>query len=271
MSRARASVTDRVGRHRAREVFISKHWTDTFFHGEWDTIIRNVYTPEESLAETRFIRRALGLRSGSRVLDVPCGDGRISLELARMGCRVIGVDACAPSIRRAKRRARALSRAKGAQPEFLVGDMRKLNVGGPFKAILNWWGSFGYFDDVTNLSVLRRFAELLERGGKVMIDQINRERVLRDFRTEAWDDYGPVRVLVKNRWDPSTQRIDGTWTMVRAGKRSRRRTSIRIYTPRQMERLLARAGLELERLYGGANGEPHSRGSRRMVTVARKA
>ncbi|MFH1501568.1 MAG: class I SAM-dependent methyltransferase [Candidatus Eisenbacteria bacterium] len=245
------------------------HWTDTFFEGEWDTIIRKVYTPEESLEEARFIRQALRLRPGSRVLDAPCGDGRISLALAGMGCRVTGVDACVPSVRRARRLARA-RRWKQWPPEFHVGDMRELEVRRPFKAVLNWWGSFGYFDDPANLSMLMRFSELLSRGGRVLIDQINREWMLRNFRAAAWDDYGPVRVHVRNRWDPSTQRIEGSWTMVRDGERQVRRSSMRMYTPRQMERLLGRAGLELERLYGGVSCGPHTRGSRRMVTVARK-
>ncbi len=243
---------------------MSKHWTDTFFEGEWDEIIRNVYTPEESLEEARFIRSALALRKGSRVLDAPCGDGRISMELARMGCVVFGVDTCVKSVERG----RQLSEAAGVAAEFLVGDMREPPVKGPFRAVVNWWGSFGYFDDRTNLEMLRRLGRLVSPGGRVLIDQINRERVLRDFRRSAWDEYGSVRVHVRNWWDPTTQRIEGTWTMVRGGKRSRRRTSMRIYTPRQMERLVERAGLRLERFYGWIDGSPLSRKSRRMISVA---
>ncbi len=246
---------------------MSRHWTDTFFEGEWDEIIRNVYTPEESLEEARFIRGALGLRKGSRVLDVPCGDGRISLELARMGCDVVGVDTCVRSVERARR----LSGRVGGRAEFLVGDMREPPVEGRFRAVVNWWGSFGYFDDSENLAMLRAFGRLVPRGGRVLIDQINRERVLRTFRASAWDEYGSVRVHVRNWWDPDTQRIEGTWTMLRDGNRSRRRTSMRVYTPRQMERLVELAGLELERFYGWIDGSPFSRGSRRMITVAARS
>ena len=52
-------------------------WTDTFFTGLWGELQRRSYPRAETEREARFIRRALGLRKGSRVLDVPCGDGRI--------------------------------------------------------------------------------------------------------------------------------------------------------------------------------------------------
>jgi len=245
---------------------VSDHWTESFFEGTWDKIIRNVYPPERSRAEAAFMFEALGLGRGARVLDVPCGDGRISLELARMGCDVVGVDRTKASVRRARRRARA----SGLGAEFRVGDMRRPEVEGPFAAVVNWWGSFGYFSDAENLAMLKNLAALLLPGGCMLIDQVNREGVLRDFRHSAWDEYGTVRVHVRNRWNPRTQRIEGTWTMIDGDARTRRRTSMRIYTPRQMERLLGRAGLELARLYGWIDGTRYTRGSRRMIAVAEK-
>ncbi len=245
---------------------MASDWTDTFFTGVWETLLKNVYSEEESRDQARFIHRALGLRKGSRVADVPCGDGRISVELAKAGCTVVGVDRSSVSVRRARTRARAL----GLPAEFHVGDMRNLRVAGPFHAVLNWWGSFGYYDDDTNLAILRRFAELLVPGGRVVIDQVNRERILRRFMHEAEDDYGPARVSVRNVWNSERQSVDGTWTITKGGRRTRRRSSIRLYTPKQMERLMARVGLTLERLYGDDVGARYGRGAKRMISVGRK-
>jgi len=242
-------------------------WTDTFFTGLWGELQRRSYSREESEAEARFIRRALGLRKGSRVLDCPCGDGRISLELAEEGIRVFGVDRCAESIRRARRRLRAA----GLSGRFEVGDMRRLSTDERFHAVVNWWGSFGYYDDATNLEILTGFADRVVRGGRVLVAQVNRERILRDFGHRRSAAYGRVRIETENRWDPVGQRIDGKWTVVLGRRRERRRSSMRVYTRAQMVRLMEAAGLEVVSVYGGIDGGPHHRGTPRMVTVGRRA
>jgi SAM-dependent methyltransferase len=242
------------------------HWTDDFFTGYWSVMQRSSEVSDVSVEEARVLSTVLGLRKRSRVADIPCGDGRISLELARAGCRVVGVDACEQSIRRARRRART----QGLDCEFRVGDMRDFRLPHAFDAVINWWGSFGYFDDDTNSEVLRGFADIVVSGGQVLIDQVNRERILRDFRTMGVTVYGGVKVTTTNRWDPVGKRINGSWLFERGGRRTRRRSSIRLYTPAEMESLMKSAGLILEFICDGKTGLPFDRGSRRMTAVGRK-
>jgi SAM-dependent methyltransferase len=242
------------------------HWTDDFFTGYWSVMQSSSEVSEVSVEEARVLRKILGLRKGARVADVPCGDGRISLELARAGCRVVGVDACEQSVRRARRRAVR----QGLSCEFHVGDMRSLGLPGEFDAVINWWGSFGYFDDKTNAEVLRGFADIVVSGGQVLIDQVNRERILRDFMKTGVSVYGGVKVTTRNRWDPVGKRINGRWLFEKGGRRARRRSSIRLYTPSEMKRLMESAGLTLELIRDGKTGLPFNRGSRRMTAVGRK-
>jgi ubiquinone/menaquinone biosynthesis C-methylase UbiE len=238
-------------------------WTDTFFTGFWSLLQERSFSPAETEEQARFVRRALGLRKGSRLLDVPCGDGRIALELARAGVQVTGVDRCAESVRRARRR----FRAAGLTGRFEIGDMRALEVDGGFHAVVNWWGSFGYYDDEANLAILTGFAERVVRGGRVLVHQVNRERVLRDFRHRMSADYGGVKIETRNRWDPVAERIEGRWTITSGRRSEKRRSSMRVYTRAQMERLMRAAGLTRVRFYGDADGRPYDRGTRWMATV----
>ncbi len=71
-------------------------------------------------AQAQLIAELAQLHVGADVLDVPCGDGRIAVRLAKMGCRVVGVDRSARFV------AGARARPGGDGVRFEVGDMRAL-------------------------------------------------------------------------------------------------------------------------------------------------
>lgn len=231
-------------------------WFETFSEDLW--LLRG----SDREPEARFIGKALRLRKGQRVLDAPCGDGGVAVHLARRGIHVTGVDRVPGFISRARRR---FGREK-LPGDFRVLDLRGLDYEGQFDAAYNWYGSFGYFDDAENLDVLRRLARSLRPAGRLLIDQPNREHILRHFR--ARHQRGAVTTTVK--WRPKTRRVDATWT-IRRGSRSRRcRSSMRLYSPGEFRRLFGRAGLEVVAMFGDPEGSAYRRGSRRLVVVGRK-
>jgi len=67
-------------------------WFETFFQGVavefWNRVVPSAVT----LAEVDFLERTLAASPGSRLLDIPCGNARHSVELARRGYRMTGVD-----------------------------------------------------------------------------------------------------------------------------------------------------------------------------------
>lgn len=242
---------------------------DWFIHFDDSFWLLRSPMPEE---QARFIKRALRLRRGQKVLDVPCGAGRTAVALAKLGLEVTGVDLRPNFVNRARRR----FRKEGLAGTFRAMDMRRITFTKEFHAVVNWFGSFGYFSDEENLDVVLRFARALRPGGRVLIDLINREYVLRHFIRErrttlmAEGRQGPGTLIVRNRWNPRLQRIDGTWILKRGGKRVRYPMFMRLYTPAQLEALLRRAGLVVEKMYGSMVGGPRSRSSHRLIVVGRK-
>ena len=212
--------------------------------------------------EADFIKRALRLRKGQSVLDAPCGAARVTVHLAEAGCLVTGIDLREPLIRRARKR----FRKKGLCGSFKAMDLRKLDSCAEFHAAFNWSGSFGYFSDTENLDVLKRLARALRPGGRLLIDQPNREHILRHFRRT--DQRGNVKLAT--RWCPETQRVETTWTLPSRGRLRSCTSSIRLYALGQFQKLLAQAGLHLDAVYGDLDGSKYRRGSRRMHLVARK-
>jgi SAM-dependent methyltransferase len=131
----------------------------------------SVLGEERSDADAETVARLLSLRRGMRVLDVPCGQGRIAGRLARRGCEVVGVDN--------SERFLTLARERYPEVRFELGDMRELPYESEFDAVVNWFTSFGYFDRDTNDSVLRRFARALRPGGHLVLELLNPGRLAR--------------------------------------------------------------------------------------------
>lgn len=64
---------------------VDPHWYRGFFGEDWLEAIALRIPEERTRQEVDFVVSALGLAEGDHVLDVPCGYGRQSLELARRG------------------------------------------------------------------------------------------------------------------------------------------------------------------------------------------
>lgn len=208
--------------------------------------------------EAAYMIRLLDLKPGQSVLDAPCGAGRVAVHLAKAGLRVTGIDIRESFIERAKSR----FEQEGVQGTFRVLDLRGMDFPEEFDGAACWSGSFGYFTDEENLDVLRRFARALKPGGRLVVDQVNRERLLRHFE--------PVRevkgVTVRNEWDADCERLNATYETGGEGNR----LSVRLYTPGQMRRLFQLAGLEVESVRGWIGEGEFHRGARRMVMVGVK-
>ena len=156
------------------------------------------------------------------MLDAPCGAGRASVHLAKAGCVVTGIDLCSSFIKRAQGRFRK-ERLPG---RFFVLDLREMPFLGEFNAAFNWHGSFGYFTDQENLATLKLYAQALRLGGRFLVDQMNREWLLRHFHERLGDD----SITTVNQWHRRTERVNAIW--IKKGSRKRNRLSFRMYTPR---------------------------------------
>lgn len=229
----------------------------------FETLDDRIWLPRGEIGEeeARFVKRALHLRAGQSVLDAPCGSGRISLHLARSGCEVTGIDLRPQFVRRARDR----FRQEGLEGRFRTMDLREIHFVEEFHAVVNWFGSFGYFSDAENADLLQRYCRALRPGGRLLVEQVNRERILRNFA-------GELRVgdlTTRNRWDAKTERIISEH-IVSGTRGSASLSSMRLYTPTQMKTLFSKSGLALEAILGHPDGDALRRSSGRMVIVGRK-
>jgi 2-polyprenyl-3-methyl-5-hydroxy-6-metoxy-1,4-benzoquinol methylase len=71
---------------------MQSNWQETFFRGVALDGWRRILNPEMTRTEVDLLERVLGVESGARLLDVPCGNGRHAIELASRGYNMTGLD-----------------------------------------------------------------------------------------------------------------------------------------------------------------------------------
>jgi SAM-dependent methyltransferase len=210
----------------------------------------------------------LALPTGSRVLDVPCGQGRHAHLLAEAGYRVDGLDYSEHLLERAR------ERGTGPTLRYTRGDMRRLPARwtGRFDAVVNLFTSFGFFTDVADdAQVIAEFARVLAPGGALIWHGGSRDGVMARFLARDWwrSDDGTM-IGHERRFDP----LSGVITIRTAwegpsgsGSREHR---IRLYTATRLAELCLDAGLVVEEAYDGWSDRALTRRSSEMVLIARK-
>src|SRR5690348_12730576 len=118
-------------------------WWQTYFGSQYLLEYEPLFALERDRREVARLMDLLGLPSGARVLDVPCGQGRHAHLLAEAGFDVDGLDYSAELL------AHARGRGTGPRLRYTRGDMRRLppRWTGRFDAVVNLFTSFGFFAD----------------------------------------------------------------------------------------------------------------------------
>lgn len=209
---------------------------------------------------------ALGMAPGDRVLDVPCGHGRLANLLAERGMRVTGIDATPEFVELA--RGEALRRE--IEVDYHVGDLRDLGVHDPFDSVMCWFTSFGYFDDVGNQETLREFARVLRPGGTLGIETLHHDAFVRRFTPAPFTSStfrGDDVMIDSSTFDPMTGRVHTERVVYRGGEVRRSQHQIRLPTIPEFYQWLTAAGFEGIKCFG-AGESPPTIDDMRLVVVA---
>jgi SAM-dependent methyltransferase len=245
---------------------MESEWHKDFFRGVALDVWRGAVSPEQTRAEADFLEKVLEFSPGARLLDVPCGSGRHSLELASRGYRTTGVDIAEEFVREAQTRA-----ACGLQAEFLLGDMRHLPWQSEFDGAFCFGNSFGYTEHKGTVDFLSALSRTLKRGSRFALETgLAAESILPKLQERGWVEIGNILFLSARRYEAAESRLYIQYTFVRDGKQETRGASQQVYTVAEIRRLLEQAGLGTVALYSSLDQQPYQLGSPRLLLVAEK-
>jgi SAM-dependent methyltransferase len=150
--------------------------------------------------------------------------------------------------------------------------MRQFSRPATFDLIINFFTSFGYFEDeADDLRVLQLVRENLRPGGALVLEMVSKERLARVFQATTSTELPNGDVLFeRHEIVDDWTRVRNRLTLMRSGDTRTFEFIHRIYSGQEMKNLLAAAGLAGARLYGTVDGGSYGFDAQRLIAVARR-
>ena len=231
-------------------------WEEERYAGAWHDVHRLRWTPSDLRETAARIEGYLRLAPGSNVLDLACGLGGLSRMVASRGHHVVGVDRDPSAVAAARS---APAHGTGGRLDFAVGDMRDLPHIEGFDGAYCWWGSFGYFDDAGDRATATSLRRAVRPRGRVVVEVLTFEGLIPAFESRTWvhgGGGGGPSLMQSARVDVGRSRLELDWTLVGKGPAKQRQLSIRVYSVREVVRLLQSVGFDDVRAVFDPEGEP---------------
>lgn len=165
----------------------------------YDLLTFNV--PYDDLAD--YYARILKLYgAGTRVLDIGCGTGNLTVRLAKRGFEMIGADASTEML--------TIAAGKSSEVMWICQDMENVDIGGTVDAVISTLDSINHLE--TSEAILQCFcrtADCLESGGLFAFDvnTVFKHREILGDNTFVYDVDG-VYCVWQNTYDKRDNGVD---------------------------------------------------------------
>ena len=197
--------------------------------------------------EVDFIEEELKLSSGAAILDVGCGTGRHSLELARRGYRVTGIDLSDKMLEEA----REIARTEELKVEFIQADATEFSLNRIFDGcICICEGAFGLLsmgEDPfqRDLRILKNVSQVLKPGALFLLTALNGMKMIRQYQEKDVEEgrFDPVAVV---EITPLSEMLEEGPEDIYVREKGFLATELKL--------MLEKAGFQLENIWGGTAG-----------------
>jgi SAM-dependent methyltransferase len=236
--------------------------------------------------DVAFYRRVAGelLGGPGRILELGCGEGRLTLPLLRDGHEVVALDHAPPMLEALRGRLAAAGPATAARCRVVEGDLRTFSVGGRFPLVLAAFNVVEHlYTRVELAAFLRRVRAHLAPGGRLLFDvQVPDPAWLARDPDRRWSrtrfthprTRRPMVYSTNHDYDPVSQIAFIRLYYERADGRGRPRVvhlSQRKYFPAELEALVSSENLAVLERWGDFFGAPLDEHAESQVLLCGRA
>jgi SAM-dependent methyltransferase len=236
----------------------------------WEVMEPFFFNPDicqVAAVEVDGIMALLDLDSNGSILDLCCGIGRHTLELARRGYRVTGVDRTTRYLDAAGRHAQE----ENLTIEFVHDDMRRFRRVEEFDGVINIQTSFGYFDDPSDeRRVMDNIYASLKPGGRLIMEMLGKEILARTYRPRDWQERDGRFMLVESIPENDWAYIKNRRIVIYDGKTQEFTLKLRLFSAFELTSLIREAGFKTITCFGGLDKSPYDEKAKRLVAMAQK-
>ncbi|HWJ29930.1 MAG TPA: class I SAM-dependent methyltransferase [Flavisolibacter sp.] len=246
----------------------ARNINDVFFEGTYKTVWKKINPPGLTVAEADFIEDVASLGSEHHVLDLMCGFGRHTLELAKRNIRVTAVDNLPEYINELK----TVAKEQQLPVEAICSGVLDVPLKGIFDAAICMGNSLAFFNRQATEQLLHKISLHLRSGAVFIINTwMIAEIAIRHFREKEWYDVEDYKCLIDNKYCFLPSRIESEQTVIAPDGSSEVVKGVDyIFTLGELEEMFQKVGLQTKALFSTPRKRPFYFGDTRIYIVAEK-
>lgn len=194
------------------------------------------------------------------LLDLCCGNGRVSIFMAKKGFKSTGIDISKAFLEDARKKAQ--KHEVSNLVTFLEGDVRKLKevvhqkYSKPFDVVVNAWTSVGFYNEEDDLSIFWQARELSREGAILFVaETVHTEYLSIKFAPTSYTELGQFVMLENRKYDPIISQASTSWVFYNKREQDlefidKVEITQHIYSLSELSSLLRKAGWDTIATYG---------------------
>lgn len=241
---------------------------DSFFSGLYKDIWRKLIPPGLSEAEVDFVEEVGHLEPGNHVLDLMCGYGRHTLELAKRGYRVTAIDNSPEYVEEVNTK----SANENLPVKASCSGAVQMQLNETFDMAICMGNSFAFFCEEEAMAILRNLSDHLRPGGKFLINTwMIAEIAIRHFKEKDWFYLDEFTYLTDNSFLFHPTRVETDHILVHKNGTMQTIKGIDyIFTIAELNALFKKNGFRLVDIYSTPRKKKFRLGDTKAYIVAER-